>query len=150
VSGVEVRAAVAAEADAVLALYEWLFEAPGYRPQRWETERATAALREGIEGRRSCVFVADDDGSLVGLCSAYLDLNSVRFGLRCWVEDLAVDPERRSEGIGKALMDAAKDWAREHGATHFELDTGLARTDAQRFYERERPATTGYSYSWPL
>ena len=25
----------------------------------------------------------------------------------------------------------------ESGATHLELDTGLRRTDAQRFYERE-------------
>ena len=33
---------------------------------------------------------------------------------------------------------------------HLELDTGLARKDAQRFYEREQPNTTGYSYSWAL
>lgn len=53
-------------------------------------------------------------------------------------------------GIGKALLDAAKVWASERGATHLELDTGLARTDAQRFYERERPIAKGYSYSWAL
>ena len=84
------------------------------------------------------------------LISAYLDLNSVRYGLRCWVEDLAVDPSRRSAGVGKALLDEAKQWARERGATHLELDTGLARHDAQRFYEREEPTTKGYSYSWAL
>jgi GNAT superfamily N-acetyltransferase len=74
----------------------------------------------------------------------------LRYGLRCWVEDLAVDPSRRSRGIGKALLDAAKAWAAERGATHLELDTGIARGDAQRFYEREAPIAKGISYSWSL
>jgi GNAT superfamily N-acetyltransferase len=74
----------------------------------------------------------------------------VRFGLRCWVADLAVDPARRSERVGKRLLDAAKRWAKHRGATHLELDTGLARAGAQRFYEREQPTARGYSYSWGL
>ena len=75
-----------------------------------------------------------------GLCCVFLDIASVRFGQRAWVEDLAVDPERRSEGIGKALLDAAKEWARERGASHLELDSGVDRADAHRFYEREGPS----------
>ncbi len=136
--------------EAVLALYEWLFAPPGARPPGWEEKRAAAALAEAIGSRDACVLVAERVEALVGLCTAYLDLESVRFGLRCWVEDLAVDPGHRSSGIGGALLDAAAAWARERGATHLELDTALARTDAQRFYERRRPAITGYSYSWPL
>jgi GNAT superfamily N-acetyltransferase len=132
-------------------MYEWLFEEPGYTPRWWDEERAGAALREAIAADRSAVLVAESgEGELVGIVSAYLDLNSVRFGLRCWVEDLAVHPGHRSSGIGKALMDTARAWAKEHGATHFELDTGLARTDAQRFYEREEPLAKGYSYTWAL
>jgi GNAT superfamily N-acetyltransferase len=96
------------------------------------------------------VIVAEDGDEVVGLLAAYLDLDSVRYGRRCWVEDLAVSPEHRSAGIGKALLDAARAWAKRHGATHLELDTGLARADAQRFYERERPSAKGYSYSWML
>jgi GNAT superfamily N-acetyltransferase len=79
-----------------------------------------------------------------------MDFDSVRFGRRCWVEDLAVDPQRRSEGIGKALLDAAKEWARGAGATHLELDSGLARTDAHRFYEREGLSWKSYSFGWEL
>jgi GNAT superfamily N-acetyltransferase len=74
----------------------------------------------------------------------------VRYGRRCWVEDLAVDPNRRSGGVGGMLLDAAEDWARGRGATHLELDSGLARTDAHRFYERREPDIVGYSYSWRL
>ena len=85
------------------------------------------------------MLVAEHRGELLGLCTAYLDMNSVRFGPRCWVEDLAVSPDHRSQGVGKALLDAAKDWARDRGATHLELDSADARDDAHRFYEREAP-----------
>jgi ribosomal protein S18 acetylase RimI-like enzyme len=148
---VAIRAARPDEVDAVLELYPLLFEPPGYTPRGWDPERARASLRRAISEQDSTILVADTGGGeLVGLISAYLDLDSVRFGLRCWVEDLAVVPFRRSAGIGKALLDSAKAWAKERGATHLELDTGLGRTDAQRFYEREQPTATGYSYSWTL
>lgn len=148
--GVRVRPARADEVDAVLPMYEWLFTVPGSLPPGWDPARAARALAEAIASSESVVLVAEDGGSLIGLCTAYIELNSVRFGHRCWVEDLAVDPERRSQGVGAALLDAAEDWARRHGASHLELDTGLARKDAQRFYERRDPATKGFSYSWRL
>ena len=96
------------------------------------------------------VLVARADVAIVGICTTYLDFESVRFGRRAWVEDLAVHTERRSLGIGKRLLDAAKDWARERGATHLELDSGHARTDAHRFYERERPSWSSISFGWEL
>jgi GNAT superfamily N-acetyltransferase len=145
-----IREAQPGEEEHLIPMYEWLFAPPGYRPPGWDEERARQALTEAMVSPQSSVFVADDDGALVGFCTAYLELNSVRFGQRCWVEDLAVHPDLRSAGIGGALLDAAEDWARGAGATHFELDTGLAREDSQRFYERRVPAAKGYSYSWLL
>ena len=59
-------------------------------------------------------------------------------------------PERRSAGIGKALLDAARDWARERGATHLELDSAETRPDAHRFYEREGPSWRSVSFAWEL
>jgi GNAT superfamily N-acetyltransferase len=96
------------------------------------------------------VFVADEGGAVAGICTVYLDFESVRFGRRAWVEDLAVHPDRRSAGHGKALLDAAKDWARSRGATHLELDSSEARADAHRFYERERPSWRSISFGWEL
>jgi GNAT superfamily N-acetyltransferase len=145
-----VREARAGEEEAILPLYEWLFAKPGAVPPQWDPKRAGEALATAIAAPGSTVLVAEGDGALVGLCTAYMDLNSVRYGPRCWVEDLAVDPDRRSGGVGGALLDAACDWAREQGATHIELDSGLARTNAHRFYERREPALVGYCYSWWL
>ena len=147
---VELREATGDDAAEILPLYGWLFAPPGYEPPLWDPAAAAERLRETIAGPGSTVLLAEQEGIPVGFCSAYLDLNSVRYGRRCWVEDLAVDPDRRSEGIGKALLDAAREWASARGATHLELDSGSARTDAHRFYERERPSWTGTQYSWWL
>ena len=38
------------------------------------------------------MLVADDDGELVGFAIVYIDIVSVRFGQRAWVEDLTVAP----------------------------------------------------------
>ena len=99
-------------------MYEWLFGEPGYVPPGWDPQRAHSALAEAIAAPDSIVLVADDGDELFGLCTAYLELNSVRFGRRCWVEDLAVAPGRRSHGVGGRLLDAAADWARARRHPH--------------------------------
>jgi GNAT superfamily N-acetyltransferase len=145
-----IREAQPGEEQRVLEMYEWLFAPPGSRPNQWDEERARLALTEAMVSPQSSVLVAAQGDALVGFCTAYLELNSVRFGPRCWIEDLAVDPDSRSQGVGTALLDAAMDWARGAGATHIELDSGLARTDAHRFYERQEPSWKSYGYAWEL
>jgi GNAT superfamily N-acetyltransferase len=145
-----IRTAAPGEIDAIVAGYDWLFAPPGAQPPQWDAERAAERLRGAVSGAQSEVFVADADGAVVGLCTVYLDIESVRFGQRAWVEDLAVHHDHRSAGHGKALLDAAKDWARERGATHLELDSGEARADAHRFYEREQPSYRSISFGWEL
>lgn len=147
----EVRAARPGEEGSIVALYEWLFAPPGSEPASWDERRAAVALRQAIDSHDCAVLVAQgEDEALIGFCTAYQDLHSVRFGYRAWVEDLAVHPEHRSLGVGKALLDAAKGWARERGATHLELDSALARTDAHRFYEREGAEYRSFSFGWTL
>ena len=144
------RAATHEDIERVIPMYQWLFAPPGAEPPQWDAEHAIGRLREAIASGASEVLVADVDGAVVGICTVYLDLDSVRFGQRAWVEDLAVDPERRSGGVGKQLLDAAKDWGRSRGATHLELDSGEARADAHRFYEREQPSWRSTCFGWEL
>ena len=147
-----IRAADPGEEAALLRLYQWLFDPPGSVPPGWDPDRAQARLAATLADEGSVLLLAEaaDRERPTGFATAYLDLLSVRFGPRCWVEDLAVDPECRSQGIGASLLDAAKSWGRERGATHLELDSGLARTEAQRFYERESPSWSGIQYAWLL
>jgi GNAT superfamily N-acetyltransferase len=145
-----VRAGTLEDIDQVLAMYEWLFAPPGSRPPRWDAERAAAALGRAVAADDAVVLVALLGDEFVGVCTAYDELESVRFGRRVWIEDLAVHPERRSLGIGKRLLDEAKDWARARGAEHLELDSAEARADAHRFYEREQPSWRSICFGWQL
>jgi GNAT superfamily N-acetyltransferase len=144
---VEIRAAEAGEEESLLGAWEWLFEPPGQRPAAWEERRARVALREAMESRDALVLVATaTDGEIVGFCTAYYTIHAIRFGPRVWVEELAVHPRWRSQGIGSRLLANVKDWARERGAFHLKLDSALTRADAHRFYEREKFSALSYSF----
>lgn len=85
----------------------------------------------------SDVLLAVDGDRVVGMASVYVDYLSIRDGWRCWLQDLVVTSGRRGSGIGKMLLDAATEWARERGCTHLDLNSGVGREDAHRFYLRE-------------
>jgi ribosomal protein S18 acetylase RimI-like enzyme len=56
-------------------------------------------------------------------------------GLHCYLEELYVVPERRGRGLGRALMEAAMDVAREEGAYDMHLGTGEDDVAARALYE---------------
>jgi GNAT superfamily N-acetyltransferase len=52
-----------------------------------------------------------------------------------YLEELYVIPERRRQGLGRALLEASIEAARRAGANHFELTTGETDTEARTLYE---------------
>lgn len=56
-------------------------------------------------------------------------------GMHAYLEELYVAPARRGEGLGRALLDAAMDAARERGATWIELGTSEDDVAARGLYE---------------
>ena len=134
---IDVRPATLADEAAFLNLLEQLFDAPGAPAPGYTRERGSNGFRWAIEGEHSDVLLALDGRSLVGLASVYRDIESIRYGRRTWLQDLVVDRAARGGGVGKALLAAAAEWARQRGCTHLALSSGWDRKDAHRFYERE-------------
>jgi ribosomal protein S18 acetylase RimI-like enzyme len=56
-------------------------------------------------------------------------------GLECYVAELYVVPDRRGQGLGRALMEAVIELARERGADYLDLNTGEDDTAARALYE---------------
>ncbi|HEY0932711.1 MAG TPA: GNAT family N-acetyltransferase [Trebonia sp.] len=56
-------------------------------------------------------------------------------GLECYLAELYVVPGRRGQGLGRALMEAAIDQARDHGAEHMDLGTSEDDVAARALYE---------------
>jgi hypothetical protein len=145
-----IRHAHPADVPAIVAAYDWLFAPPGIRPSDWSPAIATDRLRAAIADDRAAILVADDNHAVVGFATIYLDIVSVRFGQRAWVEDLAVAPRPPLQRDRKGFARCGKAWARDHGAVWLGLESGSARLDAHRFYEREGPDGWSRSFRWTL
>jgi len=90
-----------------------------------------------VQSPDASVLLAQEGNTVVGLASVYADILSLRYGQRCWLQDLVVRSGHRSRGVGKLLLDAATEWAQQRGCTHLELSSGAGHKDAHRFYLRQ-------------
>jgi ADP-ribose pyrophosphatase YjhB (NUDIX family)/GNAT superfamily N-acetyltransferase len=77
------------------------------------------------------VLVAEVEGVVVGF--AAVSFVETLSGLRTLVNDIAVDPEHRRQGIGGALLEAAIQRAARRGATHVLVDTSRGDAATQEF-----------------
>lgn len=118
----------------MLALIEELFAAPGTPPPGYTAERGRAGFRWAVAEPDADVLLAEAGGRLVGVASVYAEFPSIRFGRRCWLEDLVVIASERGHGLGRLLLDAARAWGSKRGCTHLGLVSAAARKDAHRFY----------------
>lgn len=58
-------------------------------------------------------------------------------GRKLYVDDLVTRSDARSAGVGKALIEELTRRARDAGCSLIDLDSGVQRLDAHRFYHRE-------------
>jgi GNAT superfamily N-acetyltransferase len=66
------------------------------------------------------------------------------------VDDLVTDAAVRSKGYGHALVEYLVGVAREAGCTLLDLDSGVQRFEAHRFYLRERMNIAAHHFNLPL
>ncbi len=99
---------------------------------------AARFLRERLERGQSAVFLAgDEDGRAAGFVQLYPSFTSVGAAPVQILNDLFVDPKARGKGVGRALVDAAEDFARQSGAVRLSLSTGVGNAEAQALYRAQ-------------
>jgi GNAT superfamily N-acetyltransferase len=114
------EADVAAIADAV---EELLVELGGSRPARGEVEAEVRAIVE--DPRAGLLLVAEADGKLAGVLGASWQRAIHVPGRYATIQDLWVDADHRSNGIGAQLVDELVRLAGEQGVSRIEV--GLPR-----------------------
>ena len=107
-----------------------------------DPERMLEAVRQWIagslarHGSETVVFVAEDTrGERLGFASVSRDRHFTGVP-QAYIGELAVDEAVEGRGVGKALVGACEQWARDQGYTRLVLDTGFANERGRRFYER--------------
>jgi ribosomal protein S18 acetylase RimI-like enzyme len=128
----DIRIAGAEEADAVGRLLdafnrEYGDPTPG-------AEWLAGRVRELVAGGDTAVVVGGPGPD--GLAVLRLRPGLWTAGRECYLAELYVVPAQRGRGLGRALLEAAMELARERGADHIDLGTSEDDVAARALYER--------------
>ncbi len=98
--------------------------------------RAAAGLRRILAREDISLLVAEIDGRVAGTVMLVV-VPGLTHNARPWIqlENMVVDGSIRRSGVGRALLAAAFDLAREHDAYKIQLESAAYRTEAHEFYE---------------
>ena len=119
-----VRRAAAYDLPACAAIINDYMDDTEWLPRTTDRKSIEAMFVPALLDRR-IIFVAENDGAIAG----YLSMDEEAG----FIHALYLRPHAQGKGLGKALLDAAKD-ARPNG---FELTVFEPNVDALRFYIRE-------------
>jgi GNAT superfamily N-acetyltransferase len=139
----EFRPASVEDADRVAALLEQL----GY-PASPET--AARRLQVLTDSRHDDVWLAERDGTVVGLVAIHVSHSLDRDGEVAKVSAIVVDESARRQGVGEQLMAFAEREARQRGCVLMFLTTAERRQDAHAFYESLGFEETGRRFAKTL
>jgi GNAT superfamily N-acetyltransferase len=103
-----------------------------------------------LERDDAALLVADDDGQLVGFVDVEFRQRLNFLTPQAWVPDLVVSERARGNGVGRALLEAAEELARERGCWGMSLESAVWREGSHAFYERVGWRPTGLSFTRPL
>ncbi len=100
-----------------------------------------AKQRAGLESildhpKTGVVFVAEREGAVVGMVNLLFTVSTAEGGPALLLEDMIVTASHRGGGAGRALIERAQAYAREHGFLRIMLLTDGSNTAAQNFYKR--------------
>ncbi|ART63458.1 GNAT family N-acetyltransferase [Kushneria marisflavi] len=127
-----VRTATLSDLDALTTLLD------GYRvfyQQQSDEAACRGFLQERLERGDSYLLVHDAGHGPDAFVQLYPVLSTVSLAPRWLLNDLFVAPTVRGRGIGRALMQAAANLAREHGVASLTLSTQIHNHAAKALYE---------------
>ncbi len=113
-----------------------------------DDERNAVFFRRFLEPSDDGLLLGAWEGDeLIGFACLYWTFSSVNAAEIVLLNDLFVSEAARGRGVGRALIDAAVERARQRGARHVEWLTATDNVTAQRLYDAmgaERSAWYGY------
>lgn len=143
------RIADESDTDTVAELLANLFEEVGHDLNAEEI--ANLFLQIDPDERHSILLALTEEDQVVGIMTVAESLSFYAGGRFGVINELYVVPPFRSEGVGKTLLDAARELAEQRGWSRLEVTTpGDDYTDTLRFYEREGFVAIGPRYKFPV
>jgi ribosomal protein S18 acetylase RimI-like enzyme len=93
-------------------------------------------IQERINNEDSLILVAESlQGKIAAFTQLYPSFSSISAAPVYVLNDLYVAPAHRRQGAGRALLEAAREFARQKGAVALSLSTAIDNKNAQSLYE---------------
>ncbi|MEE8170815.1 MAG: GNAT family N-acetyltransferase [Phycisphaerae bacterium] len=102
------------------------------------------AARQRQQGAYHVAFV-EQDGRITAV-AGFRIMEMLLHGRHLYVDDLVTDGSARSSGHGGALFDWLMEHARSNGCRELQLDSGVQRDRAHRFYFRKGMHIAAYHF----
>jgi GNAT superfamily N-acetyltransferase len=118
------------------------------RPALTEDEFAERVRRQMKTCRYTLAYL--EDGGRVKSVAGFRMSESLVNGKYLYIDDLVSDESERSKGYGSRLFDWVVVRAQRAGCQVLELDSGVQRFDAHRFYFRKRMRISSHHFLLPL
>ena len=119
-----------------------------YEVEEIDEERNRAFFRRFLDPSEDGMLLGAREGErLLGYACLYWHFSSLEARESVLMNDLFVAADGRGRGVGRALIEASADVARERGAAHLEWATAPDNLTAQRLYDStgaERSEWFGY------
>jgi GNAT superfamily N-acetyltransferase len=108
-----------------------------YEVEDIETDRNRFFFRRFLAPSEDGLLLAarDESGVILGYACLYWFFSSLQAVETVLMNDLFVAPEARGRGVGRALIEAAAEVARDRGAAWVEWSTAPDNHTAQRLYD---------------
>lgn len=137
----ETRVAIANSTEEIRRCYPVMHELRTHiASEREFLERVARQQEQGYQ----LAFV-ESDGE-VRAVAGYRYLDSLFSGKNLYVDDLVTRDRDRSRGYGGQLLDWLAGEARANNCETLELDSGVQRFDAHRFYFSKRMSISSYHF----
>ena len=92
-------------------------------------------IYERLINNEAQIFYIENEKECMGITQLYTTFDSLELSKKIILYDLYVRSEYRNKGIGRMLMNAAKNFAEKKGVTSIELSTSINNKNAQSLYE---------------
>lgn len=97
------------------------------------TDELVQRKLQGLDAKRETVFAAVIDEKVIGFIHIE-KYDTLYFDTLVNILGIAVDADYRRCGVGRMLISATENWAKEIGAAAIRLNSGESRTQAHSFY----------------
>jgi GNAT superfamily N-acetyltransferase len=138
---VRIRHAESKDRDFILSLASRMVE---FGPPPWrDPSQITSADQRVLDNvlsvhpPKTAIFIAEDsEGIALGFIHLHTDIDYFTLEEHGHVSDIVVAASGEGRGVGRALMEAGEEWARQQGYRLLTLNAFVGNLKARRLYQK--------------